>query len=106
MSTNQRGTLRLVLMGVGTALILGFGYGCSSMAPAEFTGHTAPSTAVPVEKGGAQLWAQNCMRCHNIRTPSSYTDAEWSVAMQHMRVRANLTAEEHAKILAFLQSAN
>ena len=57
-------------------------------------------------KGGAQLWAENCVRCHNIRSPSTYSDAEWEVTMHHMRIRANLTAEEHQKILAFLKSAN
>ena len=57
-------------------------------------------------KGGAQLWTQNCIRCHNIRSPSTYSDAEWEVSMHHMRIRANLTAEEHRKILEFLKSAN
>lgn len=57
-------------------------------------------------KGGAQLWAENCVRCHNIRSPSTYSDAEWEVAMHHMRIRANLTAEEHRKVLEFLKSAN
>lgn len=57
-------------------------------------------------KGGAQLWSENCIRCHNIRSPSTYSDAEWDVAMHHMRIRANLTAEEHRKILEFLKSAN
>jgi len=57
-------------------------------------------------KGGAQLWTENCIRCHNIRSPSIYSDGEWEVAMHHMRIRANLTAEEHKKILEFLKSAN
>jgi len=57
-------------------------------------------------KGGAQLWGENCVRCHNIRSPSSYNDAEWDVAMHHMRIRANLTAEEHRKVMEFLKSAN
>jgi hypothetical protein len=57
-------------------------------------------------KGGAQLWAENCVRCHNNRSPSTYSDGEWDVAMHHMRIRANLTAEEHRKILQFLKSAN
>lgn len=64
-----------------------------------------PTTA-HAEKGGAQLWGENCGRCHNVRSPSSYSDAEWDVAMHHMRIRANLTAEEHNKILEFLKSAN
>lgn len=56
--------------------------------------------------GGAQIWAQNCMRCHNIRSPSPYSDAQWSVITMHMRVRANLTADEQKAILKFLQAAN
>lgn len=58
------------------------------------------------KKGGAQLWSESCMRCHNARSPSWYSDADWEVTMQHMRVRANLTAEEQKKILEFLQSGN
>ena len=46
------------------------------------------------------------MRCHNIRSPSSYSSAQWEVAMMHMRVRANLTPEEHKKILEFLKSGS
>jgi hypothetical protein len=55
-------------------------------------------------KSGAQLWAENCNRCHNIRSPSNYSPAQWEVVMMHMRVRANLTPEEHKKILEFLKS--
>ena len=62
-------------------------------------------TAV-VHKSGAILWSENCSRCHNFRNPTSYSDLQWSVAMHHMRVRANLTADEHRKILEFLQMSN
>jgi hypothetical protein len=55
-------------------------------------------------KSGAQLWAENCVRCHNIRSPSNYSPAQWEVVMMHMRVRANLTPEEHKKVLEFLKS--
>ena len=57
-------------------------------------------------KSGAQLWAENCVRCHNIRSPGSLSPAQWEVAMMHMRVRANLTPEEHKKILEFLKSGS
>ena len=66
----------------------------------------AKAEAKDTGKGGGQLWAENCTRCHNNRSPSTYSDAEWEVAMHHMRIRANLTAEEHRKILQFLKSAN
>lgn len=67
---------------------------------------TANEPAQKQTKGGSQLWSENCARCHNMRSPSNYTDAEWDVAMHHMRVRARLTAEEHKAILEFLKSAN
>jgi cytochrome c5 len=73
------------------------------------TTSTTSSAAKPTEKiakGGSQLWSENCARCHNMRSPSAYSDAEWEVVMHHMRVRALLTPEEHKKILEFLKSAN
>jgi mono/diheme cytochrome c family protein len=57
-------------------------------------------------KSGAQLWAENCVRCHNIRSPGSFSPVQWDVAMMHMRVRANLTPEEQKKILEFLKSGS
>ena len=57
-------------------------------------------------KGGAELWSENCARCHNILSPSTHSDKEWQIIAHHMRVRANLTEEEHQKILEFLKSAN
>jgi len=59
-----------------------------------------------VAKGGAALWAANCQRCHNYRPPSTYNDAEWEVAVMHMRFVANLTTEEYEEILRFLKNAN
>lgn len=57
-------------------------------------------------KPGAQLWGENCGRCHNIRPPQSYSDGEWEVVTMHMRGRANLSGEEAEKILEFLQMSN
>jgi len=62
--------------------------------------------AGPTGKSGAQLWAENCVRCHNIRSPGSLSPVQWDVAMMHMRARANLTPEEHKKILEFLKSGS
>jgi hypothetical protein len=58
------------------------------------------------EKPGAMLWGENCGRCHNIRPPSSLTDAEWDLAVLHMKTRANLTENEADKIVAFLKAGN
>lgn len=57
-------------------------------------------------KSGAQLWGENCMRCHNAPSPETFSDADWDVAVMHMRIRANLTEIEAQKIVAFLKRAN
>jgi len=58
------------------------------------------------QRGAAELWAQNCERCHNYRSPTSLSDSEWDVAMLHMRHQARLTAEEYTEILKFLKASN
>lgn len=55
---------------------------------------------------GAQTWADNCARCHNMRDPKELRDDQWRAAIGHMRVRANLTGEEARDVLAFLQGSN
>lgn len=55
---------------------------------------------------GARAWVDNCMRCHNLRPPNERSDREWEIIVHHMRVRANLTADEHRLILGFLKAAN
>ena len=79
---------------------------CSATAGDKTTSAATGVAPAPVGKSGAQLWAEQCQRCHNVRSPSSYSSAQWDVAMLHMRVRANLTPEQHQKILEFLKSAN
>lgn len=58
------------------------------------------------ERSGAQLWGENCLRCHNAPAPNTFSDVEWDVAVMHMRVRAYLTHEEATKIADFLKTAN
>ena len=48
----------------------------------------------------------NCVRCHNVADPSTFSDVEWEVAAMHMQIRANLTTDEIKKVTEFLQSAN
>ena len=55
---------------------------------------------------GAQQWANNCSRCHNMRDPKEFRDDEWKPIMQHMRLRAGLTGQQARDILTFLQSSN
>ena len=55
---------------------------------------------------GAQAWAENCTRCHNLRAPNELSDAQWITSVFHMRVKAGLTGQETRDILTFLQAAN
>ena len=56
-----------------------------------------------VAKAGDQLWAENCVRCHNAPPSSAFNSDQWEDISTHMRLRANLTQEESDKIVAFLQ---
>jgi hypothetical protein len=62
----------------------------------------APSKLVS-EKSGAQLWGENCNRCHNAPSMDQYSKDQWTVIGAHMRVRANLTTAEINKVVGFLQ---
>lgn len=58
-------------------------------------------------KSGAQLWGENCLRCHNAPNPSDYSDDQWEVVGAHMKVRVNSLSDiEITKIVDFLKSAN
>jgi hypothetical protein len=54
---------------------------------------------------GEELWSNNCLRCHNIRPPTMYSNAQWDVIVHHMRLRANITGQEQRAIVEFLKSA-
>lgn len=95
-------TLKLIIAaGLLTGIFIFF-YSCSS----------AKSTVTKVKKNtvydrsGAQLWGENCIRCHSIPSPASYNDTDWSTIGLHMKVRANLTENDAKKIFEFIKSAN
>jgi hypothetical protein len=54
---------------------------------------------------GEQLWSNNCLRCHNIRPPTMYGNAQWDVIVHHMRLRSNITGQEQRAIVEFLKSS-
>jgi cytochrome c1 len=57
-------------------------------------------------KTGAQLWAENCTRCHYNPDPKDYADHSWELIGRHMKIKASLTDTEVRKIVAFLKTAN
>jgi hypothetical protein len=59
--------------------------------------------AVPKKLSGAELYSMHCNRCHPERYPTERTAAQWKTILLHMRVRANLPAEQARTILKYLQ---
>ena len=52
---------------------------------------------------GGELYAVHCSRCHAERYATERTPAQWKTLMLHMRVRANLPADQAKTILKYLQ---
>ena len=65
----------------------------------------AADEKVPDVANGAKVWADTCMRCHNLRAPGGLSSRAWTYSMNHMRVRAGLTGKETRDILAFILSS-
>ncbi len=70
------------------------------------TGCATSRDSAGAPPNGSRLWAQNCTRCHNSRSPSELSPAQWDPVMLHMRIRASLTAADSRAILEFLQTSN
>ena len=104
--------MKWVVPGVFLIVALGMAIvGCRSSgeAPAETSATEQKQVylfAPPPKKGGAELWAENCTRCHNARPPEYYSDAQWDAVVHHMRLRANLTGQEARTIAEFLKASN
>ena len=54
-------------------------------------------------KSGAQLWGENCQRCHNTPPPSTFSPEKWETIGMHMQSRALITEKEKEKIVDFLK---
>ncbi len=63
----------------------------------------APTKEI-ADKSGAQLWGENCNRCHNAPSMDQYSKDQWSIIGNHMKLKATLTDEEVKKIVAYLQT--
>ncbi len=55
---------------------------------------------------GAQLWVENCNRCHNYRDPQELRDDQWITTIYHMRMRAGLTGQQTRDLVTFMQMSN
>jgi cytochrome c5 len=64
---------------------------------------TATKPSVTKKLTGAELYAINCNRCHQERYPTEFTSAQWQTIMTHMRVRANLPAQQVKAIVKYMK---
>ncbi len=55
-------------------------------------------------KTGAQLFAENCTMCHEVRPRTSFSPAQADAVIRHMREEADLSPEEQEAILGYLKS--
>lgn len=85
------------IVGVTLGLILTLSAGCDRPDSSESSANDSG--------GGGELWAHNCRRCHNLRPPNSLSRDQWEVVVNHMRVRAGLSARDAHKIEQFLKTA-
>ena len=97
-------TLKNIIITGFLLITVVFLYSCSSSESSTYT--KIDSNNVAYSKSGAQLWGENCVRCHSIPSPSAYNDTDWDTIGLHMKIRANLTSIESDKIFDFLKSAN
>jgi mono/diheme cytochrome c family protein len=103
---NDLSPLKPLLAGLGLAFIAATI--CTLSIPIVFAGPQAAPAAPekPAESNslsGATLYAINCSRCHQERYPTEFTIAQWRTIMIHMRVRANLPADQAREVLKYLQ---
>jgi len=78
--------------------------GCKSVSSSSAAPAAGQADEAMAVAAGAQLWVENCGRCHSLRDPASFSAAQWEVSVHHMRVRVPLTAEQQKAITEFLSS--
>lgn len=86
-------------------LILLLGYSLKVFATPRTGGQTQKSSKTAAKKNmasdpGEQKFKENCGRCHV--PPDSLSPREVKAVVQHMRVRAMLSAEDERLILKYL----
>jgi hypothetical protein len=107
MITRMKSSHRTVLV-----LLIFAGASWSLFAGPKGSPETTTESSSAVTKGssnqlsGQELWSMNCQRCHNMRSPIMYNNAQWDVIVHHMRVRANLTGADARAIADFLKSGS
>ena len=61
------------------------------------------SSDAVANKTGAQLWGENCNRCHSAPSQDQYSKDQWGIIVTHMKMKAGITNDEATKIATFLK---
>lgn len=118
--TQRPGRFRhFCLPGVGGLILAGLVWIASSNVTMADDSTNAPAAKVTVPQpakpdqpsvpkhakkvSGVELYAIHCNRCHAERYPVEFNEAQWKTLMLHMRVRANLPADQAREILKYLE---
>lgn len=101
---NSKRTILGILLLSGIGLTLGNGCASHDAANPDATQEAAPASGhfAHTIKTGAQVWAENCTRCHTPRPATQYSAQQWDIITTHMRLRANLNGEEQRAVYRFL----
>jgi cytochrome c5 len=94
MNTFLKTSLALVL-----AVSTGISIAQATPSPAKAKPAKKAVAVIPADPG-ERAFATNCSRCHN--APESLTPGITGTVVRHMRVRANLSAEDERLIRSFL----
>lgn len=74
------------------------------IAVAVATGCTASTAPRPAEIDGASVYANNCNRCHEYRSPTEFNGPQWSIITTHMRVVGGIPADESRAVFEYLKA--
>lgn len=65
-------------------------------------GNTAKNADITQLKQGRELYVNKCGKCHELFSPNKYNKADWGKWVDRMAPKSKLTAEEKAKVLAYV----
>lgn len=67
-------------------------------------GCSAVSGSGQQEIDGATVYANQCNRCHEYRSPTEFNGPQWSIISTHMRVIGGIPADESRAVFEYLKS--
>jgi mono/diheme cytochrome c family protein len=68
-------------------------------------GPVVAPVAAQQQPSGAEVWSNNCGRCHRMRAVDAYNASQWESVVTHMALTARLTSDETRAVREFLVGA-